>query len=192
MHRSRATAATILARASTGSAEAALVLDVATRLEELLKKQDVEVVLTRRTNAYVALEERTSLANRSDADLFLSIHANASTATSARGVETYFLNFAPNPEAEAIAARENAGSARSMRHLPDIVQAIALNNKLDESRDFATIVQSTLYRAAPQEQQDAEEPWRQAGAVHGARRRRDAERAGGDFVHEQPRGRRRC
>jgi N-acetylmuramoyl-L-alanine amidase len=129
-----------------GISEAALVLDVATRLEELLKQQDVEVVLTRRTNAYVALEERTSLANRSDADLFLSIHANASTATSARGVETYFLNFAPNPEAEAIAARENSGSAKSMRHLPHIVQAIALNNKLDESRDFATIVQSALYQ----------------------------------------------
>jgi N-acetylmuramoyl-L-alanine amidase len=129
-----------------GISEAALVLDVATRLEELLKKQEVEVVLTRRTNAYVALEERTSIANRSDADLFLSIHANASTAGSARGVETYFLNFAPNPEAEAIAARENAGSARSMRHLPDLVHAIALNNKLDESRDFATIVQSTLFQ----------------------------------------------
>ena len=128
-----------------GISEAALVLDVAARLEDLLQKQNVEVVLTRRTNAYVALEERTALANRSDADLFLSIHANASTAQSARGVETYFLNFASNPEAEAIAARENAGSAKSMRHLPDIVQAIAMNNKLDESRDFATIVQSTLY-----------------------------------------------
>ena len=108
-------------------------------------QQGVEVVLTRRTDAYVALEERTALANKSDADLFLSIHANASTAASARGIETYFLNFAPNPEAEAIAARENAGSARSMRHLPDIVQAITLNNKIDESRDFATIVQATLY-----------------------------------------------
>jgi N-acetylmuramoyl-L-alanine amidase len=129
-----------------GISEAALVLDVATRLEELLKKENVEVVLTRRTNAYVSLEERTALANRSDADLFLSIHANASTVPAARGIETYFLNFAPNPEAEAIAARENAGSSKSMRHLPDIVQAIALNNKIDESRDFATIVQSTLYQ----------------------------------------------
>jgi len=128
-----------------GISEAGLVLEVATRLEDLLKKQNVEVVLTRRTNDYVALEARTALANQSDADLFLSIHANASTAQSARGVETYFLNFASNPEAEAIAARENAGSAKSMRHLPDIVQAIAMNNKLDESRDFATIVQSTLY-----------------------------------------------
>ena len=129
-----------------GISEAALVLDVALRLDELLKKENVEVVLTRRTNAFVALEERTALANRSDADLFLSIHANASTVPAARGIETYFLNFAPNPEAEAIAARENAGSSKRMRHLPDIVQAIALNNKIDESRDFATIVQSALYQ----------------------------------------------
>ena len=129
-----------------GISEASLVLDVAIRLEELLKKENVEVVLTRRTHAFVSLDDRTALANRSDADLFLSIHANASTVPAARGIETYFLNFAPNPEAEAIAARENAGSSKSMRHLPDIVQAIALNNKIDESRDFATIVQSTLYQ----------------------------------------------
>ena len=127
-------------------------LDVALRLEKLLQKQPgVEVVLTRRTNAYVALEERTAIANRSGADLFLSIHANASADRAARGVETYFLNFAPNPEAEAIAARENAGSAQTMRDLPDIVQAIALNNKLDESRDFATHRAVGAVRAAAQE-----------------------------------------
>jgi N-acetylmuramoyl-L-alanine amidase len=129
-----------------GISEAALVLDVATRLEELLKAENIDVVLTRRTNTFVALDERTALANRSDADLFLSIHANASTIPAARGIETYFLNFAPNPEAEAVAARENASSSKSMRHLPDIVQAIALNNKIDESRDFAAIIQSTLYQ----------------------------------------------
>jgi N-acetylmuramoyl-L-alanine amidase len=128
-----------------GISEAALVLDVAARLETLLKNQNVEVVLTRREDTYLTLEERTALANKSGADLFLSIHANTNKVQSVRGVETYFLNFASNPEAEAIAARENAGSAKSMRHLPDIVQAIAMNNKLDESRDFATIVQSTLY-----------------------------------------------
>ena len=129
-----------------GVSEASLVLDVATRLEELLRKEPgVEVVLTRRADTFVALEERTAIANRVGADLFLSIHVNASTAAAARGVETYFLNFATNPEAEAIAARENAGSAKSMRHLPDIVQAITLNSKIDESRDLATIIQSTLY-----------------------------------------------
>jgi N-acetylmuramoyl-L-alanine amidase len=130
-----------------GISEADLVLDVAKRLEQLLvKEQNFEVVLTRSADTYVSLEDRTALANKSDADLFLSIHANASTIPAARGIETYFLNFANHPDAEAVAARENAGSSRTMRHLPDIVQAIAMNNKLDESRDLATIVQAALYR----------------------------------------------
>jgi N-acetylmuramoyl-L-alanine amidase len=129
-----------------GLNEAELVLDIALRLERLLiKEPGVEVVLTRRTNAYVALEERTTIANRSAADVFLSIHANASADAGARGFETYFLNFAANPEAEALAARENAGSARRMGSLPDIVKAIALNNKIDESRDFAMMVQASMH-----------------------------------------------
>jgi N-acetylmuramoyl-L-alanine amidase len=128
-----------------GLNEAELVLDIALRLERLLVKEPgVEAILTRRTNAYVALEERTAIANRSGADLFLSIHANASGNASIRGFETYFLNFAANPEAEALAARENAGSSRRMGSLPDIVKAIALNNKIDESRDFAAMVQASM------------------------------------------------
>ncbi len=128
-----------------GIEEAELVLDVALRLEALLKEAGVEVIMTRRTDTFIALEERTAIANRAGADLFLSIHSNASTVEAARGVETYFLNFAPNPQAEAIAARENAGGSRTMRNLPDIVRAIALNNKIDESRDFASMVQNSLY-----------------------------------------------
>jgi N-acetylmuramoyl-L-alanine amidase len=130
---------------NNGLSEADLVLDLALRLEKLLLKQPgVEVVMTRRSNVFVPLEERTAMANREGADLFLSIHANASEDDRARGIETYFLNFAPNPAAEAIAARENAASARTMRQLPDIVKAIALNNKIDESRDFASLVQSSM------------------------------------------------
>lgn len=130
-----------------GLSEADLVLDVALRLEKLLARDGVDVVLTRRADTYVALEERTDIANRAGADLFLSIHANASANVKARGVETYFLNFASNKAAEALAARENAGSGRTMRQLPDIVKAIALNDKIDESRDFATAVQASLYRS---------------------------------------------
>ena len=129
-----------------GLTEADLVLDVALRLEKLLSKQDgFEVVLTRRVDTFVPLEERTAIANREGADLFLSIHANASTNNSARGIETYFLNLTANPDAEMVAARENAASSRSMNQLPDIVKAIALNNKIQESRDFATMIQSSLY-----------------------------------------------
>jgi N-acetylmuramoyl-L-alanine amidase len=129
-----------------GLTEADLVLDVALRLEKLLSKQDgFEVVLTRRVDTFVPLEERTAIANREGADLFLSIHANASTNSSARGIETYFLNLTTNPDAEMVAARENAASSRSMSQLPDIVKAIALNNKIQESRDFASMIQSSLH-----------------------------------------------
>ena len=129
-----------------GITEAELTLDIALRLEKLLSKDAAfEVVMTRRTDTFVSLEERTAIANRVGADLFLSIHSNASSAATARGIETYFLNFAPNPEAEAVAARENAGGSRNMRSLPEIVRAIALNNKIDESRDFASIVQNAMY-----------------------------------------------
>ncbi|MEX2273506.1 MAG: N-acetylmuramoyl-L-alanine amidase [Vicinamibacterales bacterium] len=131
--------------------EAALVLDIALRLEKLLlKQQGIDVVLTRRTDVFVPLEERTAIANREGADLFLSIHANVGRNTAANGVETFFLNFSTDPEAEAVAARENAGAGLAMHTLPDIVRKIALNNKLDESRDFAKIVQTSLYRGVRQ------------------------------------------
>jgi N-acetylmuramoyl-L-alanine amidase len=128
-----------------GTTEAELVLDVSLRLEKLLGKvPGVEVVLTRRTDDYVPLQERTAIANREGADLFLSIHANASGSPQAQGVETYFLNFATNLSTAAVAARENAASGQSMGELPDVVKTIALNNKLDESRDFATFVQRQM------------------------------------------------
>jgi len=128
-----------------GIREADLTLDVALRLEALLQKEPgLEVVLTRRTNVYVPLEERTAIANRESADLFLSIHANASRNVAARGVETYYLSFASSPDAEAVAARENSASERAMHNLPDIIKAIALNNKLDESKDLAAMVQETM------------------------------------------------
>ena len=130
-----------------GVVESALVLDIALRVEALLKKQPgMEVVLTRRTDVFIPLEERTAIANREGADLFLSIHANASTRAAARGVETYFLNFATNPEAEAVAARENATSGKSMGRLPELVQQITLNTKVKESRELAQIVQTNMIR----------------------------------------------
>jgi N-acetylmuramoyl-L-alanine amidase len=128
-----------------GVTEAELVLDVALRLEKLLAKAPgTEVILTRRTDEFIPLPERTAIANRESADLFLSIHANASPTPQARGIETYFLNFANNLSAASVAARENAASGQTMGALPDFVKAIALNNKLDESRDFATHVQHAM------------------------------------------------
>jgi N-acetylmuramoyl-L-alanine amidase len=128
-----------------GVTEAELVLDVALRLEKLLQQvSGVDVILTRRTDEFIQLPERTAIANREGADLFLSIHANASASGQAHGIETYFLNFANNQSAAAVAARENAASTQAMGGLPDFVKAIAMNNKLDESRDFALHVQRSM------------------------------------------------
>jgi N-acetylmuramoyl-L-alanine amidase len=132
---------------ANGVSESELVLDVALRLEKLLAAQPgFEVVLTRRKNQFVALEERTAIANRETADLFLSIHANSSPNRDTRGIETYFLNFATNAAAEAVAARENASSAQAMHLLPELVQAIATSDKVAESRELATMVQTSLMR----------------------------------------------
>jgi len=141
-----------------GLNEAELVLDVTHRLKKLLEKTPgIDVVMTRETDVFIPLEQRTAIANREGADLFLSIHANASRNAKARGIETYFLNFAANPEAEAVAARENSASGQTMHKLPDIVRAITLNNKIDESRDFADMVQKTMVRSLSARNRDLQD-----------------------------------
>jgi N-acetylmuramoyl-L-alanine amidase len=128
-----------------GLQEKDLVLDVSLRLAALLKSElGAEVIMTRTADVYVSLEERTAIANSEGADLFLSVHANSSRSPEARGIETYFLNFAADPHAEAVAARENAVSVATLKDLPGLVKAITLNSKVDESHDFATSIQEAL------------------------------------------------
>jgi N-acetylmuramoyl-L-alanine amidase len=130
-----------------GLEEKDLVLDVALRLDRLVRQElGAEVVLTRSSDVFIPLEERTAIANSRGADLFLSIHANSSRNSSARGIETYFLNFAKNAHAETVAARENAISPATLKDLQSLVKAITLNSKIDESRDFAAAVQEGLVR----------------------------------------------
>ena len=128
-----------------GLQEKDLVLDIALRLANILRETlGAEVILTRSTDVYIPLEERTAIANSRGADLFLSIHANSSRSRGARGVETYYLNFAMDPHAEAVAARENAISEATLKDLQSLVKAITLNSKIDESRDFAASVHESL------------------------------------------------
>ena len=133
--------------AKTGSlSEADLVLDIALRLEQRLEASahGLDVVLTRRADDYIPLQRRTTLANDVGADLFLSIHANASEDPSVRGIETYFLNFPADTAAQAVAARENFGGLATMNELYGLLQAIVTNSRLDESRDFAQTIQTSL------------------------------------------------
>jgi len=131
-----------------GLQEKDVVLDVALRLERLVRQElGTEVILTRSTDVFVPLEERTAIANSKGADLFVSIHANASRNPRARGIETYFLNFARSPHAESVAARENAISTATLKDLQNLVKAIALNSKIDESRDLAASIQESMVNA---------------------------------------------
>jgi N-acetylmuramoyl-L-alanine amidase len=129
-----------------GLLEKELVLDVSRRLGKLLAARlGAQVVFTRRDDTFIPLETRTSIANQEQADLFVSVHANSSHDPDARGVETYYLNFTSSPEALEVAARENAASDKSIHELQDLVKKIALKEKIEESREFASDVQGALH-----------------------------------------------
>ncbi len=129
-----------------GLQEKDLVLDVALRLGKLLESRlGAEVIYTRDDDTFIPLETRTAIANEHQADLFISVHANSSQDPSARGVETYYLNFTSSPDALEVAARENAVSEKSIYELQDLVKKIALKDKIDESRELANDVQQSLY-----------------------------------------------
>lgn len=129
-----------------GIEEKDVVLDVALRLGKLLEQQlGEQVIFTRTTDVFVPLEERTAIANRAHADLFISIHANSSSDKSVRGVECYYLNFTTDPDALKVAARENAVSNEKINQLSSLIKKIALSDKVEESREFALDVQKSLY-----------------------------------------------
>ena len=132
-----------------GLQEKELALDICKRLGELIEKRlGAEVVYTRSDDTFVPLERRTEIANEIKADLFLSIHANSSPSPTSSGVETYFLNFTTSREAMEVAARENASSQRTVYELRDLLQKIAVQDKVEESRQFAARIQQSLYTTA--------------------------------------------
>ncbi|HEV2383504.1 MAG TPA: N-acetylmuramoyl-L-alanine amidase [Terriglobia bacterium] len=131
-----------------GAAEKDVVLDVALRLRKLVQQRmGSEVVMTRSDDTFIPLEERTAIANQRAADLFISIHANASHDPSARGIEVYYLNFTSDPNSLEVAARENATSQESVHQLQSLIKKIALSEKIQESADFAGQVDRGLEQA---------------------------------------------
>ncbi len=129
-----------------GIEEKDVVLDVALRLGKLLHDRlGAEIVYTRADDTFIPLETRTAIANKAQADLFISVHANSSPDASARGVEVYYLNFTSDPDAMRVAARENAVSTQSVHELSDLVKQIALKDKIDESRELAADVDTSLF-----------------------------------------------
>lgn len=136
----------------SGLKEKEVVLDIAKRLAKKLKKEGFKVILTRKDDTFLPLGERTQIANGAGADLFISIHANASPKSRPRGSETFFLAMAKNDEARAVAALENSAirfekpESYSQENLTVELDLILLdmvqNEYLRESSDLAEMIQN--------------------------------------------------
>ncbi len=123
-----------------------VVLSIARRLATKVRQRlGCEVIMTRSTDRFLSLEERTAIANTKNADLFISIHTNAHTDRGAYGIETYFLNLATDADAIRVAARENATSQKNISDLQKILTDLMQNAKINESSRLATYVQKSLY-----------------------------------------------
>lgn len=131
----------------TGLREKDVTLDVAQRLAKLIGEgMGSEVVLTRTGDESVSLAERTERANKARADLFISLHVNSSRYRTVNGVETFFLNLTRSRADLEVAARENAGSDKSIHELTSLLQKIAADDKVQESQDLAASIQSAVYK----------------------------------------------
>ncbi len=129
-----------------GVHEKKVVLAIGKKLAKKIRKAlKCEVIMTRRSDRYLTLEERTAIANTKNADLFVSIHTNATRNRRAFGIETYFLNLATDEDSILVAARENATSAKNISDLQTILNDLMQNAKINESSRLAAHVQRSLY-----------------------------------------------
>ena len=132
-----------------GIMEKEVVLAISLKLRELLKEElGLDVVMTRSTDVFIPLEERTAIANKVNADLFVSVHANAAPNRLASGIETYYLNLAKTEKAAQLAAKENGTSLEKVSVLQAILFDLMANYKLNDSAHLAEEVQRALYKKA--------------------------------------------
>ncbi|NIO07818.1 MAG: N-acetylmuramoyl-L-alanine amidase, partial [Deltaproteobacteria bacterium] len=128
-----------------GIAEKDIVLVLAKKLARKLRREmNVEVLLTRTRDVFVPLEERTAFANAHNADLFISLHVNASRNRRLRGIESYYLDNATDEASIRLAARENGTSRRNISDLQFILSDLTQNSKLEDSIGLAHHMQSSL------------------------------------------------
>ena len=139
----------------SGLREKEIVLDVATRLKNILEsKENLEVIMTRESDIFLDPESRTVTANQKQADLFISIHANANRSTKLSGIESFYLNFSQDPSVIETAARENATSTKNISKMKDIIEKIVQNSKIVESKELAESIQNSLVKSLSQEYSD--------------------------------------
>lgn len=131
-----------------GTREKDVTLDVAHRVAPVLSSQGIQVVLTRDDDRFVSLEERTARANAFAADLFVSIHCNASESRGRRGIETYVLDTTRDEIAARVAARENATTQDNSAELASILGGMRMADEAARSTRFAQLLQRASTTAA--------------------------------------------
>ncbi len=130
--------------------EKKVVLDVSLRLKELLESLGLEVIMTRETDIYLPPETRTVIANQKQADLFISVHANANRNRKLSGVETFYLNLSQDPTVVETAARENATTTKNIGQMRETIKKILQNTKIPESKELAQTIQKNLVHTLSQ------------------------------------------
>lgn len=132
---------------ASGLQEKDVVLAIGLKLRDLFKEElGLDVVMTRSTDIFIPLEERTAIANKVGADLFLSVHANAAPNRAAAGIETYYLNLAKTDKVAQLAAKENGTSLEKVSVLQAILFDLMANYKLNDSAHLADEVQKSLHK----------------------------------------------
>lgn len=136
-----------------GLYEKDVVLDIGIKLRNILKRElGCKVVMTRDRDVFIELNDRPGIAIKYDADLFISIHANASPDRAAKGIETYLLNTTKDRNIMALAAQENMMTVEQLKDikLVSVVNAIqkdfALDFKREESLRLAHVIQTCLVK----------------------------------------------
>jgi N-acetylmuramoyl-L-alanine amidase len=133
-----------------GLYEKDVVLDIVRKMRDIMTSEYplYEVILTRDSDVFIPLDERAAVANKKDAELFVSVHANASPNRQARGIETYLLNWTNDEESMRVAARENAISLKKMKQVQNelgfILASLERESKRDESVKLAGHIQNSL------------------------------------------------
>jgi len=138
------------AKGRRGLREKDVNLAIALRLKDILKSRyKYQVILTRNKDVFIPLPGRGKIANDSNADVFISIHANAAPRRGAHGIETYFLGSGHNEEAKATAARENGKLVKSVKddQTQEILASMISTTKINKSSRLANSIQNHLYQS---------------------------------------------
>ena len=146
-----------------GTKEKDIVLQIGLKVAQKLREElGLDVVMTRTTDVFLELQERTAIANQVGADLFISIHANAAPNRASSGIETYYLSLAKTEKAAQLAAQENGTSLEKVSLLQAVLFDLMVNYKINDSAHLAEVVQKELHRKV-----DAQYPVKSLGVKQG-------------------------